>query len=217
MPSRQFDFILCGGGSAASVVANRLVLEFGFSVLMLERGPKNTNGIMAMPAGYMKYLAKDTFLEMHHTVPQPQLGGRGPIVPQARALGGGSAVNAMVYMRGQKDDYDGWAAGLGNGSEWSYADVLPHFKALESNARFNDAYHGIGGPLGYQSPGISATRPRISFAQRRGWACPITPISTGHGKMVWASCSTPMPSGASASAARTRRRRFSIPSRATAA
>ena len=77
MAERDFDFIICGGGSAASVAAMRLVRDFGFSVLMLERGPRSTNPIMAMPAGYMKYLGRDTYLEMHHTVPQPQLGGRG--------------------------------------------------------------------------------------------------------------------------------------------
>ena len=108
---------------------------------------------MSFPAGYMKYLARDTFLEMHHTVPQPQLGGRGPIVPVAKALGGGSAVNAMVYMRGQKEDYDGWAAYLGNGQEWSYADMLPHFKGIEANSRFNNEFHGIGGNLRVSEPG----------------------------------------------------------------
>ena len=149
----QRDFIIIGGGSAASVAAMRLVRDFGHSVLMIERGRSRTNAVMAMPAGYMKYLARDTFLEMHRTEPQPQLGGRGPIVPVAKVLGGGSAVNAMVYMRGQKEDYDGWAAHLGNGTEWSYADMLPHFRALEANSRFNNAYHGIGGGLRVSEPG----------------------------------------------------------------
>jgi choline dehydrogenase len=153
MAERTFDFIICGGGSAASVAAMRLVRDFGFSVLMIERGPRSTNRVMAMPAGYMKYLAQDTFLEMHKTVPQPQLGGRAPIVPVAKALGGGSSVNAMVYMRGQREDYDGWAAGLGTATEWSYSDLLPHFKGLERNARFNNEYHGISGNLRVSEPG----------------------------------------------------------------
>ncbi|PDS73522.1 GMC family oxidoreductase [Rhizobium phaseoli] len=149
---RNFDFIIAGGGSAACVAAMRLVRDFGFSVLVLERGPRDTARLMAFPAGYMKYLARDDFLEMHHTVPQPQLGGRGPIVPVAKALGGGSAVNAMVYMRGQKEDYDGWAAHLGNEDEWSYEDMLPHFKGLEANSRFNNRYHGISGNLRVSEP-----------------------------------------------------------------
>ncbi|MGV3490227.1 MAG: GMC family oxidoreductase [Devosia sp.] len=159
MAERVFDFIIVGGGSAASVAASRLVGEFGYSVLIIERGPRRTNGIMAMPAGYMKYLAKDTFLEMHRTVAQPQLGGRAPIVPVAKALGGGSAVNAMVYMRGQKEDYDGWAKGLGgNGGEWSYDDILPHFTGMEDNRRFNNRFHGNGGRLKVADPGyISST------------------------------------------------------------
>jgi len=149
----SYDYVIAGGGSAASVAAMRLVSEFGCRVLILERGPAKTAPLMDFPAGYMKYLAREDFLEMHHTVPQPQLGGRGPIVPVAKALGGGSAVNAMVYMRGQREDYDGWAAGLGNATEWSYADLLPHFKRLEANARFNDEFHGIAGNLRVSEPG----------------------------------------------------------------
>jgi choline dehydrogenase len=153
-----YDFVIAGGGSAASVAAMRLVRDFGFRVLIIERGPATTTRLMSMPAGYMKYLARDTFLEMHHTVPQPQLGGRGPIVPVAKALGGGSAVNAMVYMRGQREDYDGWAAGLGNSGQWGYDDLLPHFKGVEQNAIFNNEFHGIGGNLRVANPGyISPT------------------------------------------------------------
>ncbi|GLQ53387.1 GMC family oxidoreductase [Devosia nitrariae] len=158
MTTKTYDFIIAGGGSAACVAAMRLVREFGFSVLILERGPARTSALMAMPAGYMKYLARDTFLEMHKTVPQPQLGGRAPIVPVAKALGGGSAVNAMVYMRGQKEDYDGWAAHLGNTHEWSYEDMLAHFTGIEANRRLNDRYHGISGNLRVSDPGhISET------------------------------------------------------------
>ncbi|NTG50726.1 FAD-binding protein [Agrobacterium rhizogenes] len=150
--AKTYDFIIVGGGSAACVAAMRLVRDFGFSVLIIERGPRKTAKLMAFPAGYMKYLARDDFLEMHHTVSQPQLGGRGPIVPVAKALGGGSAVNAMVYMRGQREDYDGWAAHLGNGREWSYEDMLPHFKGIEANTRFNNEYHGISGNLRISEP-----------------------------------------------------------------
>jgi len=149
----DYDFVIAGGGSAASVCAMRLVRDFGYSVLLLERGPAKTSRIMDMPAGYMKFLARDDYLEMHQTVAQPQLGGRAPIVPVGKALGGGSAVNAMVYMRGQAEDYDGWAAGLGNTGAWSYADMLPHFTGIEANNRFNDQYHGISGNLRVSDPG----------------------------------------------------------------
>jgi choline dehydrogenase-like flavoprotein len=216
MAETTYDFVIAGGGSAASVAAMRLVRDFGFSVLILERGPRRTNRLMAMPAGYMKYLGRDDFLEMHRTVPQPRLGGRGPIVPVARVLGGGSAVNAMVYMRGQKEDYDGWAAHLGdpepaqekwdrfsgssgrqtrNPSDWTYDDVLPHFTGVEQNARFNDAYHGIGGTLRVSEPGTFPARPRIFCAPRRGWGTPTIPISTASARMASASCSTRTASG----------------------
>lgn len=160
-----YDFVIAGGGSAACVAAMRLVRDFGYSVLLLERGPASTNRLMAMPAGYMKYLAREDFLEMHQTVPQQQLGGRAPIVPVGKALGGGSAVNAMVYMRGQAEDYDGWAAGLGNSGDWSYRDMLPHFTGIEANGRLNDQFHGIGGRLRVSDPGhISPTTEQFLLA-----------------------------------------------------
>ncbi|KQN78174.1 GMC family oxidoreductase N-terminal domain-containing protein [Devosia sp. Leaf64] len=165
-----YDFVIAGGGSAASVAARRLVKEFGFRVLMLERGLARTNRIMAMPAGYMKYLGQDTFLEMHKTVPQPQLGGRAPIVPVAKVLGGGSSVNAMVYMRGQKEDYDGWAQSLGNDPSWSYDGILPHFTGIEDNARLHDRFHGAGGPLRVSDPGYTTqtTHDFIAAAEALG-------------------------------------------------
>jgi choline dehydrogenase-like flavoprotein len=158
MAETEYDFIIAGGGSAACAAAMRLVRDFGFTVMILERGPRDTARLLRMPAGYLRYLNRDDFLEMHRTVAQPQLGGRAPIVPVGRVLGGGSAVNAMVYMRGQKEDYDGWANWLASNEDWSYADLLPHFKALERNSRFNNAWHGAGGNLRVSDPGhISET------------------------------------------------------------
>ena len=147
------DFIIVGGGSSACVAATRLVRDLGARVLLIERGPRHYPRLMRMPAGYMRYLAREDFLEMHHTVPQKRLGGRGPIVPQARVLGGGSVVNAMVYMRGQQADYDGWDAFLGGGSGWAFADLLPHFRALERHTRLNDRWHGSEGQLLISDPG----------------------------------------------------------------
>jgi choline dehydrogenase len=148
----RYDYIVVGGGSSGCVAATRLVRDAGARVLLIERGQERQPPILQMPAGYMKYLAREEFLEMHETVAQPQLDGRAPIVPQARILGGGSSVNAMVYMRGQREDYDGWDAFLG-GAGWSYTDVLPHFRAMEGNTKINDAYHGIDGPLWISDPG----------------------------------------------------------------
>ena len=132
--SQAYDVIIAGGGSSGCVAATRLVRDHGLRVLLLERGRARQPWLLQLPAGYMKFLARDDYLEMHQTVPQPQLDGRAPTVPQARLLGGGSAVNAMVYMRGQREDYDGWDAFLGGGSGWSYADLLPHFRGMEGNS-----------------------------------------------------------------------------------
>lgn len=149
---RGFDYVIVGGGSSGSVAAWRLVRERGARVLLLEAGPRRMNPIMHMPAGYMKYLARDTYLTMHQMVPQPQLDGRQTVVPQARVLGGGSSVNAMVYMRGQPADYDAWAARLGQGDHWSWGDMLPRFKALEGNDHLGEPFHGTAGPLAVSQP-----------------------------------------------------------------
>ncbi len=177
--SGRYDYIIAGGGSAACVAAMRLVRDHGFRVLIVERGPEKTARVMRMPAGYMKYLGRDDYLEMHTTVAQSRLGGRAPIVPQAKALGGGSAVNAMVYMRGQREDYDGWDAMLGGGSGWAYADLLPHFRALERNSKVNDAYHGISGGLHVSDPGSLCDTTQDYILTAQGAGIPYNPDFNG--------------------------------------
>ncbi|WP_181705548.1 GMC family oxidoreductase [Chthonobacter rhizosphaerae] len=177
--ARDYDFVIAGGGSSACVAAMRLVRDFGARVLMIERGPARTAPVMRMPAGYLRYLAREDFLEMHRTVPQERLCGRAPIVPQAKVLGGGSAVNAMVYMRGQKEDYDGWDAMLGGGSGWSYADVLPHFRAVERNSKFNNAYHGIDGQLLVSDPGRLCDTTEDYILTAQGLGHPYNPDFNG--------------------------------------
>ncbi|MGO4525969.1 GMC family oxidoreductase [Microvirga sp. 2MCAF35] len=146
MASKRFDYIVVGGGSSGCVVASRLVAEHDARVLLVEAGPRRVSPLLAMPAGYMKFLARDTYLTMHHVLPQEQLGGRSPIVPQAKVLGGGSAVNAMVYIRGQAQDYDAWDEDLEHAG-WSYNDLLPYFIRQEENDHLGAPYHGTGGPL----------------------------------------------------------------------
>jgi choline dehydrogenase len=143
----RYDYVIAGGGSAGCVVASRLVGEFGARVLLLEAGPARAGPLMAMPAGYMKYLARDTYLTMHKAAPQKQLDGRAPIIPQAKLLGGGSAVNAMVYIRGQPADYESWDRYLGQGSGWSFRDMLPHFRRQEGNDHLGGEFHGVDGSL----------------------------------------------------------------------
>lgn len=155
---KEFDYVVVGGGSAGCIVAARLVQQGNARVLLLEAGSDEYHPLLKMPAGYMKFLASDKYLTLHQTENQPQLNGRGVIVPQAKVLGGGSTVNAMVYMRGHKQDYADWNSALGNqGTDWSWDALLPHFTAIEDNDHLGAPFHGVGGPmkvshLGHFSP-----------------------------------------------------------------
>lgn len=175
----QFDYVVVGGGSAGCVAATRLVRDHGARVLLLERGAEKHSRLLDMPAGYMKFLGREDYLEMHQAVPQPQLGGRAPIVPQARVLGGGSTVNAMVYMRGQRQDYDGWDALLGGDSGWSYDDMLPHFRGMERNSRFNDQYHSVTGTLDVSDPGRLDAVTQAFMLAAQGVGIPYNPDFNG--------------------------------------
>ena len=146
-----YDYIIVGGGSAGCVAAWRLVTEKFARVLMLERGPAHASGLskylLPMPAAWMKGITGSAVVEMHQPVAQKHLNGRMPMVGQANILGGGTSVNAMVYTRGQAEDYDNWDHVLGGKSGWAYKDMLPHFRKMECNHSFNDAFHGVDGPL----------------------------------------------------------------------
>lgn len=179
----RYDYIIIGGGSSACVVAAKLVREGKAKVLLLERGPAKANPIMHFPAGYMKFLAKDTYLSMHQTKPQPRLDGRGPIVPQGKVLGGGSTVNAMVYMRGQAADFDLWnelATPEGsNDDAWSYRDLLPYFKAQEDNDHLAGEFHGVGGPLKISHLGHTSPMTRTYVKTLQGMGIPYNPDFNG--------------------------------------
>lgn len=139
----QFDIIVIGGGSAGSAVAGRLAEDGTRHVCLLEAGGTNDN-IRVKTPGFMPFIP-DASNYRFETVPQTGLNGRIGYQPRGRGLGGSSAINAMLYIRGHQYDYDQWAA-LG-ATGWSYADVLPFFKRSEGNERGGDAYHGGDGPL----------------------------------------------------------------------
>jgi len=142
----QYDYIVVGGGSAGCVTAGRLVREFGARVLLLEQGRRDNHPLIRMPAGFVKLLGDASYLTLHETEKAPHLGGRSLVLPQGKVLGGGSSINAMVYIRGQASDYDGWQETTGT-SFWSFENLLPAFRGMEDNDRLNNAMHGIGGPL----------------------------------------------------------------------
>ena len=143
----SFDFVIVGGGSAGATMASRLSEDPNVSVCLLEAGGKGTNILLRAPAGVVAVLPGHgkLFNWAFNTVPQPGLNGRRGYQPRGRALGGSSAINAMLYVRGHKSDYDGWAEGGCAG--WSWDDCLPYFKKSENNERGLDDFHGNDGPL----------------------------------------------------------------------
>ena len=185
--SAGFDYILVGGGSAACVAAWRLVKDKGARVLMLERGPAKASGLSAfylpMPAAWMKGIRGSPIVEMHQPVPQKHLNGRAPAVGQAAILGGGSSVNAMVYTRGQHEDYDNWDRFLGGNSGWSFRDMLPHFKGLEYNHQFHDEWHGVDGPLHVSATGAICQLTEDYILAVQGLGVPYNPDFNGARQM----------------------------------
>jgi choline dehydrogenase-like flavoprotein len=137
-----FDIIVVGGGSAGSAVAGRLA-QSGKTVCLLEAGGRN-NSIRVKTPGFMPFIPQGSNYR-YETVPQKGLNGRTGYQPRGRGLGGSSAINAMIYIRGNAWDYDNWAQ-LGC-TGWAYEDVLPYFKRAEHNERGSDPFHGANGPL----------------------------------------------------------------------
>mgnify|MGYP002384118365 CR=1 FL=1 len=140
-----FDYVVVGGGSGGCAVASRLSEDPNLSVALLEAGGKGDNWVVTTPGALVLMVAGKVNNWAFDTVPQKGLNGRTGYQPRGKTLGGSSAINAMVYIRGHKSDYDHWAA-LGN-TGWSYADVLPYFKRSEDNSEYDGEYHGKGGPL----------------------------------------------------------------------
>ena len=139
----EFDIIVIGGGSAGCAAAGRLSEGGKYSVCLIEAGSRNNNMLIKTP-GFMPFIRNSSNWK-YDTVPQKGLNGRIGYQPRGRGLGGSSAINAMVYIRGNAYDYDNWAA-LGC-TGWSYHDVLPVFRRCEDNQRGSSAFHGSGGPL----------------------------------------------------------------------
>lgn len=139
----SFDYIVIGGGSGGSAVAGRLAVDGTRRVCLLEAGGRNDNVFVKTP-GFMPFIPGASNYR-YDTVPQKGLNGRTGYQPRGRGLGGSSAINAMIYIRGNKWDYDNWDA-MGCAG-WSYDDVLPYFRKCEANERGADEHHGAGGPL----------------------------------------------------------------------
>ncbi|HJS31822.1 MAG TPA: GMC family oxidoreductase N-terminal domain-containing protein, partial [Alphaproteobacteria bacterium] len=140
-----FDYIVVGAGSAGCVLANRLTEDPSIRVLLLEAGGKDDYIWIHIPVGYFKTMHNPRTDWCFVTEPDPGLGGRALNYPRGKTLGGCSAINGHIYMRGQARDYDQWRQ-LGNAG-WGWDDVLPYFKKSEDQVRGPDEAHGTGGPL----------------------------------------------------------------------
>ena len=148
----QPDYIVIGGGSAGCVLAARLSEDPTCQVVLLEAGGEDRNPLIHIPAGYIKTMVNPAMNWMFETEPEDSSGNRRIAIPRGKVLGGSSAINAMLYVRGQSADYDGWAQRGNRG--WSYDDVLPYFRKAEhcealanGDKDFDSEIHGIGGPL----------------------------------------------------------------------
>ena len=177
-----FDHIVVGGGSAGCVVAARLASEGGARVLLLEAGYSNRHPLLDMPPGIFKMINGSRFMRYHRTTPQEHLGGRVHDIPQGHVLGGGSSVNAQVYMRGRASDYDEWQEilrGNNDGVGWGWKDVLPHFRRMEANNRLNNEYHGTDGPMLVSDPGHIDQMSRWFVQSMQGLGLPFNPDFNG--------------------------------------
>jgi choline dehydrogenase len=141
----QFDYVIVGSGAAGAVLANRLTEDAKITVCLLEAGPADWHPYLHIPAGFIKAVFDPAFAWQFQSEPNELTKGRRIPLPQGRVLGGSTSINGLIYNRGQRGDYDRWAA-LGNRG-WSYAEILPYFKKSESWSGGDDRYRGRSGEL----------------------------------------------------------------------
>jgi choline dehydrogenase-like flavoprotein len=139
-----YDYVIVGAGSAGCVLAARLSEDPEVKVALLEAGGQDTRSEIAMPIAFPMLLKSSVDWDLLGEE-EPGLGGRRLFLPRGKVIGGSGSINAMIYVRGNRADYDEWAAGGADG--WSYEEVLPYFKRSEDNERGADEFHGVGGPM----------------------------------------------------------------------
>ncbi|MDD9746416.1 MULTISPECIES: GMC family oxidoreductase [Marinovum] len=141
----DYDYIIAGAGSAGCVLANRLSADAKIKVLLLEAGPEDRHFWLSIPLGFGKVLTNEKLNWCYESEPEPHANNKRDFLPRGKVLGGSSSINGMIYMRGNRRDYDGWAQMGCQG--WSYDEVLPYFRKSENNQRGESEFHGTGGPL----------------------------------------------------------------------
>ena len=165
------DYIIVGGGSAGAVLANRLSADPSCRVLLLEAGPKDWNPFIHMPAGVGELLKRKWTNWYFETAPEPNMNNRRMYWPRGRVLGGSSAMNGMIYIRGHRNDYDRWAE-LPGCEGWDFDSVLPWFRKSEGYTGPESEYHGRDGELGVSLPdsGMELFDVYLEAAQQAGHA-----------------------------------------------
>jgi choline dehydrogenase len=162
-----YDYVIVGAGSAGCVLAARLTENPSTQVLLLEAGPPDDADEIHIPAA-LNLLFKSTYDWDYTTVPQQRAAGRSIYWPRGRTLGGSSSINAMIYIRGSRYDYDTWRDEYGC-EGWGYTDLLPYFLRAESNSRGASAYHGADGPLSVQDPKYKSAMTAAFVDAARQW------------------------------------------------
>ena len=163
------DYVIVGAGSAGCVLAARLSEDPDVTVLLLEAGPPDVKENVHVPLGYLS-LAKTEVDWDYSTAPEPSATGGAIFLPRGKVLGGSSSINAMVYIRGNRRDYDGWGMAPG----WSYDDLLPYFKRSEDNQRGPTSSTATGGPLTVSTRARTTRWPTLRGGRRRRPACCAT-------------------------------------------
>jgi choline dehydrogenase len=173
----KFHYVIAGAGSAGCVLAARLSEDPGTRVLLLEAGGKDNDFRIRAPGMWFQ-LFRSRHDWAFTTEPQQHVAGRRMYWPRGKVLGGSSSLNAMLYIRGHRDDYDGWRDAGNPG--WGWSDVLPYFKRSEDQQRGASEHHGSGGPLRVEDPGIIAPATR-AFARAVAARCGVPEVADVNG------------------------------------